>query len=410
MHTVTIELLQNPTGRCAWFLTSRRWADGLVDVLLATGIFAPDIGGPATHSALLLAELPRRRWGVRLVTYGPAGVSRRIPKGLRHLAYLLLCLRRALHADLILAQDTVSSGLPALLAARILGRPLVVRVPGDYAWEQAVQRFGVTDTIDAFQSRRYDIRTEMLRAVQRWVVRTADAVITPSEYFRGLVARWIGRTDGVHVVYGSSQLREPKPAASGDDNGVLIVTAGRLVPWKGVATLVELVAQHPDWRLVVAGDGPQAAELRARARQLGAPVEFTGALSQDALSDRLRGATVFVLNTTFESFPHQILEAMHVGVPVVASRIGGIPELIDDGKEGILVQPNDKDQMAAAITRLVRDRDVRQAIIVNARAKAKQFSIDRMVEGTMEVCRTAVARRENAASRVTRGDRPSAPG
>ncbi len=381
-----------------------------MDILIATGIFAPDIGGPATHSGQLLAELPRRDWRVRLVTYGPAGVSRRIPRGVRHAVYLILCLVKALRSDLVYAQDAVVAGLPALLAARVLRRPFVVRIPGDYAWEQSVQRFGVTDPIDTFQSSRYDFRTELLRRVQRWVAGKADAVITPSEYFKGIVSGWIGRADRVHVVHGGVRFDGEEPMPPRREGNIVIVTVGRLVPWKGVAALIELVAEHPEWKLAVIGDGPQAAELQARARRLNAPVVFTGALSRREVSTQLRRATVFVLNTSFENFSHQLLEAMHAGVPVVATRIGGVPELIEDGKEGLLVRPDDKTQIGAAISRLARDRDLRDTIVTHARAKARQFSIERMADGVMTVCRMVAAHRKGAeGSRLTRDAGPSAP-
>jgi glycosyltransferase involved in cell wall biosynthesis len=327
------------------------------------------------------------------VTYGPAGISRRIPKGVRHALYFLVCLARAVRSDVVLAQDTVSAGLPAVLAARLLRRPFVVRVPGDYAWEQAVQRFGVTDTIDAFQAGRYGFRTELLRAVQRWVVARAEAVITPSEYFKRIVSGWIGREDTIDVVHGGIRPPGEPPVPSAPAGETVVLTAARLVPWKGVATLVTLVSKHPEWRLVVVGDGPQATELRLLARRLNAPAVFTGALSRHELWTELSRATVFALDTTYESFPHQVLEAMHVGVPVVATRVGGLPEVIEDGKSGILVPAGDTDRMADAIRRLVGDPELRATIAKNARIAAARFSPDRAVDGVVEVCRATVARR-----------------
>jgi glycosyltransferase involved in cell wall biosynthesis len=344
------------------------------------------------------------------VTYGPAGISRRIPKGVRHALYFLACLAGAVRSDLVLAQDTVSAGLPALLAARILRRPFVVRVPGDYAWEQGLQRFGVTDSVDHFQSRRYGWRTEILRTIQCRVVASADAVITPSEYFKGIIAGWIGRADTIRVVHGCIRYPRTPPAPSAPAGDPIILTAGRLVPWKGVATLVTLVAEHPEWKLVVVGDGPQAATLRVLAHRLNAPVVFTGPVSRDVLSTHLCRATVFALNTAFESFSHQVLEAMHAGVPVVATRVGSLPELIEDGKNGILVRPDDRDQIASAIRRLVVDDELRATIVRNAKVTAARYSAERMVDGVVEVCRMAEARRSaDTRGGNSNGPRPTVP-
>jgi glycosyltransferase involved in cell wall biosynthesis len=312
---------------------------------------------------------------------------------LRHALFFLRCVAGAWRSDLVLAQDTVSAGFPAMLAARLLRRPLVVRVPGDYAWEQAVQRFGVTDTIDAFQTGRYGVRTQLLRAVQRWVVARADAVITPSQYFKRVVAGWIGRGDTIHVVYGgiTSAAGAPSPGATAGET--VLVTAGRLMPWKGVATLVTLVAGHPCWKLLVVGDGPEERTLRALAQRLNAPVVFVGRASRGELDTLLRRATVFVLNTTFESFSHQVLEAMHAGVPAVATRVGSLPELIEDGQNGFLVRPDDQEQIARTIDRLAGDPELRAAIVRNGRLTAARFTPERAVDGVVEVCRIALARR-----------------
>jgi glycosyltransferase involved in cell wall biosynthesis len=243
------------------------------------------------------------------------------------------------------------------------------------------------------------------------VVRHADVVITPSEYARRMVSGWTRHADRVRVVYGGSRFEDeapPPPALAREE--VVVVTAGRLVSWKGIASLIELVAEHPGWTLVVVGGGPQAAELDARARRLNASVRFTGALPRAELSRQVRRATVFALNTSFENFPHMLLEAMYGGVPVVATRIGGIPELIEDGKEGILVRPDDKRELGAAISRLVSDRGLRDVIVANARIKARRFSVDRMVDGVMEVCREALDRRRGALTAAVPPDgRPSAP-
>src|SRR5690348_850641 len=113
-------------------------------VLIATGIYPPEIGGPATYAALLNTELPKR--GIETDVL-PFREVRQYPKLLRHIIYLLKILKRARSADLIFSQDPVSTGLPAVFAGKILGKKVVLRIAGDYTWEQSAQRFGVSDTI-----------------------------------------------------------------------------------------------------------------------------------------------------------------------------------------------------------------------------------------------------------------------
>ncbi|MDQ5893447.1 MAG: hypothetical protein QG640_459, partial [Patescibacteria group bacterium] len=136
-------------------------------ILISTGIYPPDIGGPATYSKLLFDELPKYGHEVSILSFGEV---RHLPKVVRHLSYLFKLLNRAKSVDLIFAQDTVSVGLPALIASRILKKKFFVRVPGDYAWEQSVQRFGVKESIDDFQNKKYGLKVEFLRKLQKITV------------------------------------------------------------------------------------------------------------------------------------------------------------------------------------------------------------------------------------------------
>ena len=179
-------------------------------LLLATGIYPPDIGGPATYAVLLEKEFPKKGIDVDVVTYGPAGVSRSFPKGLRHFIFFLKCYLAALKSNIVLAQDTISAGLPALFAARLSGKKFIIRVPGDYVWEQSVQRFGVKDSIDDFQYKKYGWRVEFLRSIQKFVVNNADIVITPSKYFGNLVSKWVKDPSKIHVIYNGIELKNSK--------------------------------------------------------------------------------------------------------------------------------------------------------------------------------------------------------
>lgn len=363
-------------------------------IVIATGIFPPDIGGPATYSALLARELPKRNIGVSVVTYGssfakasedkPSVISRKIPKGLRHLVYFFVCFMKALRADIVFAQDPVSAGLPALCASRLARRQFVVRVAGDYAWEQATQRYGVRDSIDDFQTKTYSRRVERLRRIQRLVVRRADLVITPSKYFQKLVQGWTNRQERVRVIYNGIELpilgRPDLPTEVRPPE--ILFSAGRLVPWKGFGALIELMKELPEWELRIAGEGPEQHELKVESEKLKVAdrVTFLGAVSREKIWEELQNARVFALNTSFESFSYQVVEAMWAGAPAVTTNIGNLAEIIENGKEGILVEPDNRAELLSAIRRLDEDVGFRAAVIKAAREKAKQFSIQRTIE------------------------------
>ena len=106
-------------------------------VLVTTGIFPPDIGGPATYSKLLLDELPKHGLDISVLSFGEV---RHLPKIIRHISYFFKVLRRGKGVDIIYAQDPVSVGLPSVVASKILRKKFLLKVVGDYAWEQYMQK------------------------------------------------------------------------------------------------------------------------------------------------------------------------------------------------------------------------------------------------------------------------------
>ncbi len=330
-------------------------------ILIATGVYPPESGGPATYTKLLEEKLPRQ--GVA-VTVLPFRVVRYLPKLVRHVVYFFKCLRAARGTGIIYAQDTVSVGLPAALAAVLMGKKFIVRVPGDYAWEQARQRFGVEDEIDEFQHKRYGVRTEVLRAVQKFVVRRARAVVTPSEYMKKIVSTWTDPAK-VHRVYTSISLPPPVELPPERPVGFLVLSIARPVPWKGLDGIARAVEKESGWTFKVVNDLPYPQAM-----------------------GWVKTADVFVLNSTYEGLSHLLVEAMALGTPVVATRVGGNPELIEDGIDGLLVPPGDDDALYVALKRVQTDKEAARARVESARAKLRQFSIETTIAHLVHLLKT----------------------
>lgn len=344
-------------------------------IVLATPLYPPEIGGPATDSASLANHLPALGMEAQVV---PFREVRHLPKGFRHLVYGWRLYQAARSAAAIVAFDTVSVGLPSAIVALLARRRLIVRVPGDYAWEQGRQRFGVADSIDEFQKKRYGLRVELLRRIQRFVVKRAVLVVAPSDYFKRIVVGWGVQPSRVMRIYLGVDLGVSAEAPRDIPEGKTLFSAGRLVPWKGFSQLVELVPQLPEaWHLVIAGDGPMRGALEARATELGisSRVTFLGAVSHEAVLGWLKSTDAFVLNTSFESFSFQIVEAMASGIPVIATTAGNIPELITDGVEGVLCEPNDAEAFRHAIMSVTDEPGLWKDRTAAAKEKAATFSL-----------------------------------
>jgi glycosyltransferase involved in cell wall biosynthesis len=174
---------------------------------------------------------------------------------------------------------------------------------------------------------------------------------------------------------------------------------GRLSPEKGVATLLE--AHRPEHGpLVLAGDGPDRQRLQTLA---GPGVELTGAVPPDAVSSLLADArALLVPSTSYEGAPRGVLEAYAVGVPVVASRIGSLTELVDDRATGLLVPPEDPRAWADALTRLADDDDESRRLGAAARRLwAARYSPERAVADLERAYRSAL---ETSSTNETRQD------
>jgi len=326
-------------------------------LVIATPLYPPEIGGPATYAKILIDELPKRGIEVEVVKFSDV---RHLPKILRHYAYYRRVLRVARRCEAVLALDPVSVGLPAMQAAKKAKKPFVVKIVGDYAWEQGQQRFGVTESLDAFvQTNEVPPLVRVLRRVQTRVAVAATRVIVPSAYLKNIVTQWGITPEKISVIYNGIVLPANIEVQTKNPDEFLIVSSGRDVPWKGFDA-IRLVAEHEQgWRFFLAHGLPHGEAL-----------------------GWVKAADVFVLNSQYEGLAHALIEAMMLGTPVVATRVGGNPELISDGETGLLVPPNDDDALRAALMKVATDPTSAHTRAVAAQERAKQFSVGTMLEAT----------------------------
>lgn len=199
-----------------------------------------------------------------------------------------------------------------------------------------------------------------------------------------ITRRYRAPTERIRVVYNGVDTERFRPGVGNADRPATVLTAGRLVeqkdPWLFLDAAVELVRRIPDVRFIVVGEGPLRARLRERAERmgLGGRVEFTG--EQRAMEEWYGEADVFWLTSRWEGLPNVVLEAMASGVPVVATDVGGVRELIGEGGAGFLATPGAVETFVSPTVRLCADPALRGRVGALARTRAEEFSIKRMVE------------------------------
>lgn len=357
-------------------------------ILIATGLYPPDIGGPATHTVFLEKHASELGLILKVVTFGRV---RKYPPFFRHLIYLGLIIRASRGCEYLYALDAISVGFPVRVASLITRIPYILRVPGDYAWEQGQQRFGITETLDEFRtnSLRRPLPVRILSSLQSHVARNAKRVIVPSEYLKNVVCGWGVKEERITRIYSVlKELSTEEPSLlpfSPLLDTFIISTAARLVPWKGMRTLIDVVVRMRGdglkVHLHIFGDGILKEELQNHASEVKARdiVTFHGAVSRDELAHGLKKSHAFVLNTSYEGLSHQLIEVMSLGVSIVTTPVGGNIELIEHERTGLLVPYDNSEALYEALVRLRQDPELRRTLTEEARKALSDFSEQRIV-------------------------------
>lgn len=355
-------------------------------LVIATPLYPPEIGGPATYAKILSEGLPRKGIEVSVVKFSDV---RHLPKPLSHYVYYRRVLKAARQADIVLALDPVSVGLPAMKAAKKADKPFVVKIVGDYAWEQGRQRFGVTAGLDDLEGAEMPFPVRALQQVQTRVAVAATRVIVPSEYLETVVSKWGIPANKISVIYNAVQLPElPEPSdAALSLPRPRIVSVGRLVPWKHFDAVIDAIAalraRGVQASLVIIGDGPLHGTLTNYAEdKLGDSCRILGMLPHASALAIMQRSDVFVLNSSYEGLSHTLIEALTLGVPVVATDIPGNKEVVIDNEDGLLVRSGDTQALAGAIERICTDRTLRDQLVAHTRTSAQRFSTEAMLQAT----------------------------
>jgi glycosyltransferase involved in cell wall biosynthesis len=387
-------------------------ASSPIKILMVTGIFPPDIGGPATYVPAMAGELAKRGHKVTVVTLSdrldhddrsysfPVHRIRRVlAKPLRFLFTVARILREARSAQVLYVNGLY---LEAVIANFILRKPMVQKIVGDWVWERASNKRWVVESFEKFQKRRHDLKVEILKILRSFCAKQADAVIVPSKFLARAVANWGVSEKRIAVIYNAVEPVLSSPLeAEGKGEGlpsfprlppisiflstrIKVVTVGRLVPWKQIDRLIEALSECDEAGLVIVGDGPERGRLEnlAQRNQVADRVYFAGQRNKEETFALMAACDLFVLNSSYEGFPHVVVEAMAVGLPVIATAVGGTPELVNDGENGLLVEPNANCALSKTVMRLVASAEERQRLAAGAHKTMQQFRGSAMIDAT----------------------------
>jgi glycosyltransferase involved in cell wall biosynthesis len=233
----------------------------------------------------------------------------------------------------------------------------------------------------------------VLRRARDVELRRAAHVFCPSAYLRELVLSWGVVPERVSVL--------PNPAPEVPElpprdelkrsfglNGATLAFAGRLTAQKSLDRALEAIAGADEVRLVIAGEGPDRAPLENRARELGIAerVRFLGAQPRQRIVELFRAADATILSSSWENFPHTVVEALAVGTPVLAMEAGGLGEVVQDGVNGLVVPAGDTAALGEAVRRYFTDGQLRERLRAAAAGSVSAYAAERVfgeLEGTL---------------------------
>jgi glycosyltransferase involved in cell wall biosynthesis len=271
-------------------------------------------------------------------------------------------------------------------------RSLVAKRCVDLIWTNSIKSHFLVRWAGLNRSRKWvafhhgyttvDAKMRIYNQLDRWSLRTANQVFTSSAAFIAELERSNVQRDHIHVQHmpirpfapvPENQKTELRRQLRLDDRTHILLSVGRLSREKGHADLIQALPKMIEFagklplRLVIVGEGPERTrieELRRKLR-LTEVVSLTG--QQEDINRYYSIADVFLLPSHSEGCPNVLLEAMAAGVPVVATEVGGIPEVVTNGRDAILVKKNDPAGLASATVNILQDRELRDRMVSSAR-------------------------------------------
>lgn len=258
--------------------------------------------------------------------------------------------------------QSLLSGIPAWMTQKFLNIPYVVWGRGS----------------DIYLPGRFT------RITSKIILQNADAALALTENMKQRMQEICDRR--ISVVPNGIDLERFKISSDGETGGNSknIIFVGRLYPVKGVQYLIEAMAiihrKMPNVKLIIVGDGVERSRLKELVKRLDLKgcIQFAGQIQQERIPLFMHQANIFAISSFSEGFPVVLLEAMAAGLPIVATNVGGIPEIVEEEVNGYLVNTKSPDEIANKIQILLQNNEMREEISANNREKAKLYSWDKV--------------------------------
>ena len=289
---------------------------------------------------------------------------------------IFLCLKK-IKPDIVHTQD-IGIGIPGFLAKTFLKMPFVVYGQGSDVY----------------------LPSTFKNTISKLALKNAESVIALTEDMKSEMQKLCDRD--ILVIPNGIDLEKFKNLSRKDirkrlkikDNEKIIAFVGSLYPVKGLRYLIKamkfMIEETKNVRLMFVGDGEESEELESLVEEFGLKerVKFIGRVQNEEIPQYMAASDVFVLPSLSEGFPNVVLEAMASGLPIVATKVGGLPEIIRDGENGFLVEPKNPKEIAEKVLLILEDDELRERMSRNNKDRVKEYTLESVVERLEHVYRS----------------------
>lgn len=363
-------------------------------IVIATPLYTPEIVEPAPY-VKKISELLRQKYKITIVAYTNnqdniqgtklLAVKKNQPTVFRLLKYTLSLLRATYGAQAIYVPNGIASSLPATIISFLTRTPLIIKVTNDEAWERATQLGLTNQNLDEFlDNPKTNTKIQIIISLQGFILRRARVITASSLYLKNIIInKYKISKDKIVVNYNPTHTKEilPFPAKT---IPFQIVAPAEFATQDDIKKIIRSVAvlkeRYKDIKLVIIGKIVNEKELKSFAQKLNIDkyVDFLGDVSQAEKWYSIKTSAVQIINRENKTHPDIVLDGFITNTPTIATNVEGINEAIIDNQSGILIEPNNEQQLINAITNIFQQSIIANNIIAGAEKLAnKRFSWDK---------------------------------
>lgn len=381
-------------------------------LLLVTTIFPPQIGGPA-RQVWDFARVVNQKTTIKpvILTFGHENTQEKkndipvyrsknfhnIPAGLgtvlrqaNFISQLVKVIKRE-KIDLIHCQEIAVLGLATGIVGRILNCPRLVKYPGDLVYENFNKTHLQVKNVEDIFDKNFLTKTATL--IERFIILLYDRIWATSIYQSNILQKFLkipkekillmpNFINLKTAIDEDFQKKEKKDL-------IKILLVSRLVPWKQVEKIEKILNNLDNLpiKTIVVGSGNEEIERKlktlAAKEKMKNKIFFQGGISPEKIDEKYQEADLFLSLTAYEPFGISFVEAAAAGLPVVAPKIGGIPEVVEDGQTGFLYEAENWQMAAKKIKQLINDKRLYNQMSQRAKEKAKKFDLSENLKKVM---------------------------